>query len=66
MVLPLSFSTMILEPICPPAKEQIEARITNCQSIDAVAAWAANPEKEEKQTMKIEEAAAILVGTLIK
>ena len=53
MVFPLSFSAMIREPICPPAKEQMDARMINCQSSEAVAAWTANPEKDEKQTIKI-------------
>jgi hypothetical protein len=43
MVLPFSFSDIMREPICPPAKEKTAASKTNFQSIAPIDTWVKNP-----------------------
>lgn len=52
---------MIREPSCPPTKDATAAGATKPQSTSARTAWVAKPAKDEKQTMKTDEAAAVRV-----
>lgn len=62
----LSLELIILAPAWPPAKEATAAGRINSQLILAMDAYPKNPVKEEKQTIKVDEAAAILVGVFIR
>ena len=62
-VRPFSFSAIILDPNCPPANENTAAVSINFQSVSAREMWVTKPLNEEKTTMKMEVAAAVLVGT---
>lgn len=62
-VRPFSFSAMMRDPSCPPAKEKIAAVRINLQSVSAREMWVIKPLHDEKTTMKMEVAAAVLVGT---
>ena len=63
-VLPFNRSAIIRDPAWPPANEKIAATRMNFQSVAARLIWAINPLKEEKTTINMEVAAAILVGIL--
>ncbi len=64
MFFPFILVLMILAPAKPPAKEATAAGRIKTQLIFCMDAYPKNPVKEEKQTMKVEDAAAILVGVL--
>ena len=64
MVLPLSRLLMILAPAWPPAKEATAAGRIKYQSTWPMDAYPMKPVNEEKQTMKVDDAAAIFVGVL--
>jgi hypothetical protein len=64
MVAALTRVLMIPAPASPPAKEAAAAGSTNHQLMVDKEAYPIKPVKEEKQTMKVEDAAAILVGVL--
>ena len=66
MLFPFSLVLMILAPAWPPAKEATAAGRINIQLIFSMDAYPKNPVKEEKQTINVEDAAAILVGVLMK
>jgi hypothetical protein len=55
---------MILAPARPPANEATAAGRINVQLIFDMEAYPMNPVKEEKHTMNVEDAAAVLIGVL--
>ena len=64
MVFPLIRELMMRAPQIPPANDAAAAGNKNHQLIFAMEAYPRKPVSEEKQTMNVEDAAAIFVGVL--